>query len=162
MFLMSNEIEGSEKLDLRVNQVMTQNPLMVDAESTLDAAASGMESCGCGCCLVESRGKIVGIITERDIVRRVAAKAASLKRIKVRNIMTSKLVVIHPEATVEQALRTMAENKIRRLPVVDKKGLVGIVSIVDIAKALGEKSGYTSSLINAIARQSQPPAGIYT
>ena len=158
---MSNEIEALEKLDLRVKQVMTQNPLTVDVESTVDAAANGMEKCGCGCCLVESRGKIVGIITERDIVRRVSATASSLKRVKVKSIMTSKLIVIHPNATVEQALQTMAENKIRRLPVVDRKGLVGVVSIVDIAKALAEKSGYTSSLINAIARQSQPPEGLY-
>jgi len=159
---MSGEVDGLEKLDLRVKQVMTRNPLTVDAESTVDVAASGMESCGCGCCLVESRGKIVGIITERDIVRRVSARMSSPKRVKVKSIMTSKLIAIHPDATVEQALQTMAENKIRRLPVVDRKGLVGVVSIVDIAKALAEKSGYTSSLINAIARQSPPPEGLYT
>lgn len=103
------------KLDLRVKQVMTQNPLTANAESTLDVAAKGMENCDCGCCLVESAGKIVGITTERDIVRRVAAKGSSVTRTKVSSVMTSPVIVIHPEATVEEALQVMAKNKVRRL-----------------------------------------------
>ena len=115
MVQLSDEEEALGKLDLRVKQVMTQNPLTANAESTLDVAAKGMENCDCGCCLVESAGKIVGITTERDIVRRVAAKGSSVTRTKVSSVMTSPVIVIHPEATVEEALQVMAKNKVRRL-----------------------------------------------
>jgi CBS domain-containing protein len=120
-----------------------------------------MERCDCGCCLVESKGKVVGIVTERDIVRRVAAKGSSLKTTRVRAIMSSPIVVVNPETTVEDALRTMANNKIKRLAVVDEKGLVGIVSITDISKALAKKSGQANLLIDAITGQSRAPEGVY-
>jgi len=158
---LSEREEALGKLDVKVKDIMTKSPLTVDAKSTIDVAARGMENCGCGCCLVESKGKIVGIITERDIVRRLAARGSQIKKTTVRSVMTSPIVVIDPESTVEQALRIMAENKIRRLPVVSDEGLVGIVTIADIAKALAEKSGYTDSLLNALARQSPAPKGVY-
>ena len=158
---MPNETQTLEKLDLRVGQIMTPNPLTIDLNSDVEKAARGMEKCDCGCCLVESRGKIVGIITERDIVRRVAAKGSSLRKTKVKSMMSTPIVVVAPDATIEEALKAMADNKIKRLAVVDDKGLRGIISITDIAKALAEKTGYTSSLLNALARESRPPEGLY-
>lgn len=156
-----SEENQEEILDVRVKHIMTRNPLTVEASSTLEAAARGMESCGCGCCLVESQGKIVGIITERDIVRRVASKGLSLKRTKVSSVMTTPIIVINHEATVEEALKIMEKHGIRRLPVVDEEGLVGIISITDVARALAEKAGYTNTLINVLARQFREPEGVY-
>lgn len=158
---LSEDTESVEGLDLRVKDIMTKNPLTVSPDSTVHTAASGMERCGCGCCLVESHGKIVGIITERDIVRRVAAKGAAPTSVRVKSIMTTKLMAIKPDATVEEAVRIMGENGIRRLPVVGDEGLVGIISVADVARALAKKSGHASSLIKALARQSEPPEGIY-
>jgi CBS domain-containing protein len=159
--LVTDETQSLEALDLRVKDVMTPSPLSLDANAKIDEAARGMERCDCGCCLVESKGKVVGIVTERDIVRRVAAKGSPLKATKVRAIMSSPIVVVNPETTVEEALKTMANSKIKRLAVVDEKGLVGIVSITDIAKALAKKSGQANLLIDAITRQSRAPEGIY-
>jgi CBS domain-containing protein len=136
---MSNETQSPEVLDLRVKDVMTPSPLTLDAGAKIDEAARGTERCDCGCCLVESKGKVVGIVTERKIVRRVAAKGSSFKATKVRAIMSSPIVAVNPETTVEDALKTMANNKLKRLAVVDEKRLVGIASITDIAKALAKK-----------------------
>jgi CBS domain-containing protein len=158
---MSDEGQSLETFDLRVKDVMTPSPLSLDANAKIEEAARGMERCDCGCCLVESNGKVVGIVTERDIVRRVAAKGSSLKATKVSAIMSSPIVVVNPETTVEEALKAMASNKIKRLAVVDEKGLVGIVSVSDIAKALAKKSGQASLLIDAIAKQSRAPDGVY-
>ncbi len=157
----SDETQSLEALDLRVKDVMTPSPLTLEASAKIEEAAKGMERCDCGCCLVESKGKVVGIITERDIVRRVAARGSSLKTTRVRAIMSSPIVVVNPETTVEDALRTMASNKIKRLAVVDDKGLVGIVSITDIAKALAKKTGQANLLLDAITRQSRAPEGVY-
>lgn len=158
---MSEEAQSLEAPDLRVKDVMTPSPLTLDANAKIDEAARGMERCDCGCCLVESKGKVVGIVTERDIVRRVAAKGASLKATRVRSIMSSPIIVVDPETTVEEALKTMANSRVKRLAVVDNGGLVGIVSITDIAKALAKKSGQANLLIDAITRQSRAPEGVY-
>ncbi len=158
---MSDESNTIEQFDLRVRQVMRTNPLTIEADSGVEETARGMERCQCGCCLVESGGKIVGIVTERDIVRRVAAKGSSLKETKVSSIMSSPIVVVSPDASVEDALKIMAEHKIKRLPVVGDKGLLGLVSMADVAKLVAEKSGRVNSLINALAAKTEPPEGVY-
>jgi len=159
--LVSDETQSMETFDLRVKDVMTPSPLSLGANATIEEAARGMERCNCGCCLVESKGKVVGILTERDIVRRVAGKGSSLKTAKVSAIMSSPIVAVSPETTVEEALKTMANNEIKRLAVVDEEGLVGVVSITDIAKALAKKSGQADLLIHTIAKQSRAPEGVY-
>jgi CBS domain-containing protein len=161
MIFMSNEDQILEKFNLKVKDIMTRSPLSVDVNTTIEEAAKKMEFCNCGCCLVENKGKIVGIITERDVVRRVAAKGSSVKSTFVRNIMSSPIIAVNPEETLEDALKTMATNKVKRLVVVDEDGLVGIISITDIAKALAEKAGRFSSLFNVFLRQSSPPKDIY-
>jgi len=157
---LSSERERHE-VDLAVKEIMTPSPLTLDVNATITQAAKGMERCGCGCCLVESRGKIVGIVTERDIVRRAAAKNSSLRKTKVRKIMSSPIVAVNPETTVEESLKVMAASGIRRLVVVQDGGLIGIVSITDVAKALAKKAGYANSLLKALAREGSPPSGIY-
>jgi CBS domain-containing protein len=149
-------IEGQDriKLNVRVKEIMTIDPIAVDVNATLEDAAKGMENSGCGCVLVERGEKIVGIITERDIVRRVAAKGLRLRTTRVRAVMSSPLIVIGPDATIEEALRLMASRHVRRLPVVGENGLEGVVSLVDIASALADKAGFLSAFIQAFTRQS--------
>lgn len=149
------------QLDLKVREAMRPSPLTIPAEATIDAAARVMDRRERSCLLVKSKSKIVGIVTERDIVRRVAAKRAPLRRTKVSSIMTSPIIAITSSATLEEALRVMAANKVRRLPVVDKAKLVGLVTVGDIARALAEKTGYTNELIAALTRGSKPLKGIY-
>lgn len=102
--------------------------------------------------MVMSERKVVGIITERDLVARLLTKSGAASGIKVRDAMSSPLVVVSPEATVEEAARIMAQNRVRRLPVVADKGLVGLVTVTDIAKALAEQKDYCDSIFNAMAR----------
>ncbi|MBI3023702.1 MAG: CBS domain-containing protein [Thaumarchaeota archaeon] len=140
---------------------MQPNPVTIPADATVEDAAKVMDRQSCSCLLVEDRGKVVGIVTERDIVRRVAAKGRPLRSARVESIMTAPIIVVTPEVTVEDALSTMATNKIRRLPVVDQKGLNGLVTLNEIARALAEKLGYENSLLNAMVREPRPPEGVY-
>jgi CBS domain-containing protein len=151
---MNTKGEDTANLNVRVKEVMTTDPLTVGVDATLEDAAKSMENSGCGCVLVEHGGKIVGIVTERDIVRRVAAKGLRLRITRVRAIMSSPLIVIGPDATVEEALRVMANRHVRRLPVVAENELEGIVSLVDIASALADKAGFLSAFLQAFIRQS--------
>jgi CBS domain-containing protein len=157
-----NEEETLRKLDLKVREIMSPNPLTIPADATVTQAAKAMKKHDSSCVFVKSKGKIVGIITERDITRRVVGTGASPKQTKVKSVMTSQIVVTPPDASIEDALKVMTTNKVRRLPVVDEKGdMVGIVGAADVAKALAEKAGYTTSLITAMTKETPPPSGVY-
>jgi len=156
-----NEGEILKKLDLKVKEIMLPNPVTIPADATVMQAAKAMEKQDSSCVFVESNGKIVGIVTERDIARRVVGKGAS-PRTKVTSVMTAPIIATPPDTSIEEALKVMTANKVRRLPVVDEKaGLVGLVRVADIAKALAEKAGYTTSLITAMAKETVPPSGVY-
>lgn len=78
-------------------------------------------------------GQLTGLLTERDILRDVVARGENSKDVKVGDIMTKELIVISPEATLEDAADVMTKNKIKKLPVVDEKGaLVGIITASDL------------------------------
>jgi CBS domain-containing protein len=157
-----NEEETLRKLDLKVKEIMSPNPLTISADATVMQVAKAMEKHDSSCVFVKSKGKIVGIITERDITRRVVGKGASAKKTKVKSVMTSRIVVTPPDASIEEALKVMTTNKVRRLPVVDEKGdMVGLVGTADVAKALAEKAGYSTSLISAMTKETPPPTGVY-
>jgi predicted transcriptional regulator len=92
----------------------------------------------------------------------VVANGADPDKTMVNSIMTSPIIVVSPDAKIEEALKVMTANKVRRLPVTDEKaGLTGVVAVSDIARALAEKAGYTSSLITAMTKESTPPSGVY-
>jgi len=156
------ERETLRKLDLRVKAIMIPNPLTIPADTTVADAARALEKQDSSCALIENKGEIVGMITERDVLRRVVAKGISPEKTKVGSVMTSRIIVTSPDTDIEEALKVMTANKVRRLPVVDAKaGLLGLVRVADIAKALSEKAGYSTSLIMAMTKETPPRSGVY-
>jgi CBS domain-containing protein len=107
------EREILRKLDLRVKEIMSPNPLTVPANSTVADAARALEKQDSSCALIESNEEIVGMITERDIARRVVAKGVSPEKTKVTAVMTSRIVVTSPDTGIEEALKVMTANKVR-------------------------------------------------
>ena len=80
--------------------------------------------------------KLVGIFSERDYARKVILKGKASKNIPVREVMTTELVVISPDQTVDQALECMTEKHIRHLPVLQGNKLIGFISIGDLVKSI--------------------------
>jgi len=117
-----------------VKDVMTRNPVTVSPNDSVWDAVVKMDALGVGALpVVDDNGRVVGIFTERDLLRRVVAKRLDPKKVLVRDVMTRDPVTVKPTDTVETAKRLMAKIKARHLPVVDDEGkLVGIVSIKDI------------------------------
>ena len=88
-----------------------------------------------GALVVTERGKVVGIVSERDYARKVVLLARSSKDTPLRDIMSSPVMYVHPEHTVDQCMALMTENRLRHLPVMDDGRLIGLVSIGDLVKA---------------------------
>lgn len=149
---MSLEVEGEDSI-LTVRMFMSTNPLTIREDASVREAAVKMTERGVGAILVESDGKVVGIVTERDIVRRVVANKLDPEKVKVLEIMSKPLIAVDPDAPVEDALRAMFENKVRRLAVVKDKKLVGVVSISDLAKALLKRIELIEIYVSATTRR---------
>lgn len=156
-----SEDTGQEIAGLQVKQVMNKQPITIDSQKSVREAAILMDRSGCGCLLVTSKERVVGIVTERDMVGRVLARGGRVSRTRVRDIMSAPLVVVKPEVPVEEAAKTMSDNKVRRLPVVGERGLLGLLTVNDIANALAEKTNYCNAILNALARAPSAPENIY-
>jgi len=122
-----------------VKDVMSSPVVTLDEGATSNKVANLMDKNELGCVIVTNKtGKPVGIITERDLVLRVLAKNLKPDAVKAKEIMTFPLVTIEPEATISEAARRMSRLNIRRLGVIYKGNLVGVVSSKDILGVMPE------------------------
>jgi len=116
-----------------VKEVMNRNVKTVRPEDTVKDSAKIMNEHHIGSLVVVSgTGEVVGILTERDILRDVVATGKSADEVKVSEIMTPNILTITPDKTLEEAADMMTENKIKKLPVVYEGRLVGIVTATDL------------------------------
>lgn len=117
---------------MQIRNIMTENVSYVEPAAPVNKAAKIMKDLNVGSVPVCEGSKPVGIITDRDItIRSVAATGDS--NTPVNQIMSNELVYATPDMSEEEAARLMAENQIRRLPVVENSQLVGIISLGDLA-----------------------------
>ena len=122
-----------------VRDVMSSPVITMDEDQTTNKAAANMDMHDLGAVIVTNKaGKSIGIITERDLVIRVLAKNLKPDTVKAKEIMTTPLVTIEPEATISDAARRMTRLDIRRLVVIYKGNLVGIISSKDILGVMPE------------------------
>jgi CBS domain-containing protein len=116
-----------------VADVMTKDVLTVDPADSIGEAAEKMNDRGVGALIVSDFGSIIGILTERDILRAVAYRTHSAET-RVRQWMTADVVTVPPSMPVEEATRLMLDRNFRHLPVVEEGRPIGIVSIRDLVR----------------------------
>ena len=114
-------------------ELMTKDVLAVAPEDTIGEAAQLMTDRGVGSAVVSDFGRVIGILTERDLLRAVAARIHTSDA-RVREWMTAEPVTLPPTATAEEAGRLMLEHGFRHVPVVDNGRAIGIISIRDVAE----------------------------
>ena len=124
---------------LLVKDVMSSPAGTVLESATANKVAALMDKDAYGCIIVTTKdGKPIGIITERDIVVRVLAKNKKPDTVKAKKVMTAPVMTIEPDVTISEAARRMSRLDIRRLAVMYKEKLVGIVSSKDILGVMPE------------------------
>ncbi|MEM3640319.1 MAG: CBS domain-containing protein [Candidatus Bathyarchaeia archaeon] len=121
-------------MSLKVEDVMVREVITIDENSTVKEAAEVMNKFEIGCLIAVRKGKAIGIVTERDLLKRVVAEAKDANKTKVKDVMSSPLVVVEPHMELEEAVKLMFQMKIKKLPVVDGKRLVGLITLTDIAR----------------------------
>ena len=118
----------------RIADVMTPNPLTIPEKTLVREAAEAMRANDIGDVIVtDDRGKLVGIVTDRDVVVRVVAEGRDPRATCVGDIASRDLTAVAPTDRIDHAVDLMRERAIRRLPVVDKGKPIGIVTIGDLA-----------------------------
>jgi CBS domain-containing protein len=135
-----------------VKNVMTKNPTSCDPSATVVEAAKVMASEDVGSIPVAKDSRLVGVVTDRDIVIRVLAEGRDPSSTTVGEIASSDLETVSPDDDLNTALRKMASSKVRRLPVVEGDELVGIVAQADVARQ-GDDSE-TGQVVEEISKQS--------
>jgi CBS domain-containing protein len=121
---------------VQISDLMTPNPQTVKSDDTLQRAARIMDELNVGALPVFENDRLVGMLTDRDIVVRSTSAGQDPRTTPVKEAMTIDPLTLHPDASVEDVLRMMEEHQLRRMPVLDSTGaLVGIVSLGDLAAA---------------------------
>jgi CBS domain-containing protein len=132
---------------MKIRDVMTPNPRTVSPDDTIQAAAKIMQTEDTGAVPVVDKGRVLAVVTDRDIVVRVVAEGGSPSG-PVSEIASRNVVVATPDMSTREASDLMSENQIRRLPVVENERLVGIVSIGDLAVKEGKDTRIGDTLQN--------------
>ncbi len=127
---------------MNVQKVMTTRVSWVSPDTPLSEIARRMRAEDIGSLPVAEDDRLIGIVTDRDIVLRGVADGGDVDRIKAREVMTSRVLYCYDDQAIGDVLRNMGDNQVRRLPVVTRdKRLVGVVSLGDLSRAAGARSG---------------------
>ncbi|MBY0509383.1 MAG: CBS domain-containing protein [Rhodospirillaceae bacterium] len=136
---------------MKVRDVMHKGAVSVKGSDSLKSVAKKMRRRDIGAIPVKKKGRLVGMITDRDLVCRVLAKGGNTKKLTAGDVMTEKAISCRADDNIEAAVRTMETKKIRRLPVLDSsRKLVGMVSLGDISHRNGATA--TTELLRAVTK----------
>ena len=129
-----NEAEEKILIPMKAEDVMAREVVTLEEDVSAKKAAEIMAQEGVSAIIVTSEGKAKGILTERDILKRIVAEDKDSRKTKVKEIMSSPLVTIEPSTDLEKAAHLMFEKKIKNLPVIHENRLIGLISLQDICK----------------------------
>lgn len=132
---------------LLVRDIMARNVKTVRTDDTVLEAVSKMNKFRIGSVIVTNNGRPVGIITERNILQRIVEPGLDPAVVRAKDIMSSPLITIDPNAAVEEAAQIMARKQIKKLPVVENDKVVGIISTSDIVRTSPTQLGILEELL---------------
>jgi CBS domain-containing protein len=135
----------------RVSDILDEkgsDALTIEGDATVLDAIKRMVDSNVGSLLVTENGKLAGIVTERDYLRRVTLEGRDEKETPVREIMTSELVYVTPDTSIDECMAVMTERRIRHLPVlIEGHEIAGVVSIGDVVKFRSKQQSFQIKLL---------------
>jgi CBS domain-containing protein len=139
---------------MKIVEIMTRDPELIDPNASIREAAKRMKNEDIGALPVGENDRLIGMVTDRDIAMRAVAEDRAPETTTVRDVMSEKIFYCFEDDDIEAAARCMAENQVRRLPILNReKRMTGIVALADIAKT-GEECEKT-----ALEGVSEPTSG---
>jgi CBS domain-containing protein len=134
-----------------IRDVMTSNPCAIDADKPVSHAAKMMRDEDVGLAPIVEGERLVGTLTDRDIATRVVAEGKDPETTSVREVASTDLITVDPEKDLDEAVRLMAQHKVRRIPVVEEDGrLVGVVAQADVARQADDRQ--TGDVVQQISQ----------
>jgi CBS domain-containing protein len=134
----------------QIKDVMTENPVSCEPQASVTEAAKVMAREDVGPVPVVEGNRLVGLVTDRDLIVRVLAEGRDPQGTTVGEVASTDLVTLSPEQDLDEALQLLARHQVRRLPVVDGGKLVGIVAQADVARHGDDKS--TGEVVEKISQ----------
>ncbi len=154
-------VKDSPLQKAKVADIMIGADITIEGSRTVREAAIQMDRTGCGCLIVLEENRVAGIVSEKDLVRRVLAVTLDPAKVKISEIMSYPVIAVSPETTAEEALRVMAVNGLRRLPVIHEGRLVGVVTVDRVAYALAVQQKAYEEWLKFLLEASKPPESSY-
>lgn len=140
---------------MKVRELMTRGVFSVSTDNSLVEAAGLMRLHDVGALPVVNQNRVVGILTDRDIVLRAVADNADSATTKVRDAMSVGSIQVSEDESVDQAAHLMQQYQVRRLPVVDSAGVpVGIISLGDVA--VDSNAGMSGKILKEVSEPAEP------
>ena len=134
-----------------VREAMTSKPCSIDVDKSVAYAAKMMRDEDVGIAPIVEGDRLVGVLTDRDIVVRVVTEGRDPEQVKAIEVASRDVVTLDPQQDLDEALRLMARHQVRRLPVVEEDGrLAGVIAQADVAKEADEKR--TGEVVEQISR----------
>lgn len=121
-------------MSIEIRDIMVDKVITTKKDATVKDVVKLMNKHEIGCLVVEENGEPVGIVTERDLLKRVLAKSKELRNMKVREIMSEPVLSVTPNVEIEDAAKLMLQNKIKKLPIVEEGKLLGLLTLTDILR----------------------------
>lgn len=119
-----------------VRDIMTKEIVTIDGDSTALEAAKLMTEKGISSVFIVKDGNPIGIVTERDFIKKICAKELIVTQVRIGDIMSKILTTASPDTPIEVAVQRMVNHRIRRLPIMEREKIVGIITVTDLAKHL--------------------------
>ncbi len=127
---------------MQVSKVMTRNVSWVGPDATIPEIARRMRTEDIGSVPIAEQDRLIGIVTDRDIVVRLVAEGGDLNSTTARQVMSPRILYCYEDQSVSDVLKNMGDNQVRRLPVISReKRLVGVVSLGDLSQSAKTQAG---------------------